>query len=209
MGHVYIIGMGPGGKDYLIPAAQKAIRAADLLVGHCTQLESYEKTKKRTFSLTHNYKEGCNYIIKKKKKHTIAVLVSGDPGVFSFAKNVRGILKPSEYTIIPGISSVQLMSTRFGLAWEDMRVMSLHAKTKRRLLEIVRRCSKVCILTDQANNPQSIAGYLYRKGIRKRTVYIGENLSYPDERTLTTTLHSLKNTTKEWKRLCIMILTKK
>lgn len=208
MGHVYIIGMGPGGRDYLTRAAEKAIAKADMLVGHTMQVASYAKAKKRIVPVEHNYAVVCEAIVSYMKKHTVAVLVSGDPGLFSFAKQVREQLPSGAYTIIPGISSVQLACARFGLSWDDAEIVSLHGKTKRGLVAVVRSRTTVGILTDPKNTPNAVARYLFRNGIRKRQVYLAENLGRTDERLTETTVCELKDMIKEWKRLCVMMVVR-
>lgn len=208
MGHVYIIGMGPGKNKYLTTEAITALKKADVYVGSLSQLKGLGKLAKKTFTLTHNYTEAVDYITKQKKKHNVAVLVSGDPGIFSFAKNICLCLDFNEYTIIPGISSVQIAYARFGLIWQDALIISLHARSKRGLAAVVKQHANVCILNDLKNTPKIIAEYLYKKGIRRRSVYIGENLGRIDEAATKTTLKELRNTKSEFKSLCVMILAK-
>ncbi|HHV39640.1 MAG TPA: hypothetical protein GXX70_09175 [Tepidimicrobium sp.] len=50
------------------------------------------------------------------------------------------------------------------------------------------------MLTDSKNTPQAIAKFLLEEGIKDREIFIGENLSYDDERI---SRYSLKELSKE------------
>lgn len=200
--------MGPGADAYVTNAAWDAIEKAGVIVAHKSWLRPERFSGKRIFEITHNYGAACDYIEKQRKRHTVAVLVSGDTGLFSFANNVMRRLHKGEYTVIPGISSVQMACARLGLSWEDMYCASVHVRTQHGLADIVREHKKVCILNGPDENPQAVAKYLYGRGIRRRTVCVAQNLSYDDEEIFETTLRELKDMDKEWKRVCLMIVIK-
>lgn len=205
MGHVYIVGMGPGSESLVTKEAWTALKKAQVLVGHKSQLERFAAGKKK-FILSHNYDKALAYIDEQRAKQTIAVLVSGDPGIFSFTKKVVARLRRDEYTIIPGISSVQLACARLGISWEDIAIFSVHGRDKKGLVELIQKHNNVCILNDPIATPQILAKYLFDKGIKRRKVFTAENLSYKDEEIIETTIEELKDVKKEWKSLCLMIV---
>jgi cobalt-precorrin-7 (C5)-methyltransferase len=205
MGKVYIVGIGPGSKEYLLPLAKKVIRNADVLIGSERQLRLFNMKKEKLF-LKGNYSRVLDYILKNRKSEKIAVLVSGDPGIFSFSSSITDRLKPGEYEIIPGISSLQLAFARIGKSWQDALIFSLHGRSRRGLAEAVLRHKKVFLFTDGKNNPAGIASFLFRKGIRKRRIFVFKNLSFPDEVIIKTDMGKLRRSKEEWGGLCVMIV---
>lgn len=217
MKKVYIVGIGPGSKEYLLPLAKKVIRDADVLIGALRLLSLFTpprytgagfKTEKEVIPLEGNYAKVLNYILKNKDKEKIAVLVSGDPGIFSFSHQVTSRLKPSEYEIIPGISSIQLAFARIGESWEDVFIVSLHGRTKRGLINALLNHKKIFLFADRKNNPANIASFLFRKGIRKGKIFVFNNLSLGNEKIIETDIKTLQQSQDEWGELCVMIIKK-
>ena len=207
MEKVYIIGVGPGSKEYLIPLAGKTIRNSDVLIG-ARRLLCMFNVKKKTIPVDGNYSYALSYILRNKNRKKIAVLVSGDPGIFSFSRQITSQLKPDEYEIIPGISSMQLAFARIGEPWQDAFTFSLHGRTKRGLLETVLGHKKVFLFTDEKNNPANIASFLFRKRVRRRKIVVLENLSLPNERIMKTDIMNLAKSQVKWEKLCVMVIKK-
>ncbi len=203
MGKVYIVGIGPGSREYLLPLAEKAIRNSEVLIGARRLLCGF---KKKTISIDGNYSKVLSYILRNKDKEKIAVLVSGDPGIFSFSQQITRRLEPDEYEVIPGISSMQLAFARIGKSWQDVFIFSLHGRSKRGLAEAVLKHKKVFLFTDEKNNPASIASFLFRKGIRRRKIFVFKNLSFPDEKIIRTDIEILRKNKGQWGGLCVMIV---
>lgn len=206
MGKVYIVGIGPGSREYLLPLAEKTIRDADVLIGARRLLYGLERGKTKTIPIDGNYSRVLSYILKNKDKEKITVLVSGDPGIFSFSQQITLRLEPGEYEVIPGISSMQLAFARIGKSWQDVFIFSLHGRSKRGLEEAVLKHKKVFLFTDEKNNPASVASFLFRKGMRRREIFIFKNLSFPDEKIIRTDIETLRKSDEKWGGLCVMIV---
>lgn len=86
--------------------------------------------------------------------------------------------------IVPGISSIQYLCSRCGIAMNDLYITSSHGKQPD--FDFLLAHSKVAMVTDSKIGPAEIAEEIMRRKLRK-TLIIGENLSYPEER-----LHRLK-----------------
>jgi precorrin-6y C5,15-methyltransferase (decarboxylating) CbiE subunit len=112
------------------------------------------------------------------------VLVSGDPGFFSYAKLIVDKAGIENCVVVPGVSSVQLAFARIGKTWNDACFMSLHGRTGRlaALIRKIRDNEKVAVLTDNSNNVKLIAKRLLDEGLKERKVYVCENLSLDNER---------------------------
>ena len=206
MAKVYIIGAGPGTIDYLIPAAIREIEKADCLIGAKRILSQFCYPDKKKKYLEGHFKEVSSYIKKNKGRERIVVLVSGDPGLYSFLRQVQLILKKKEYSVIPGISTLQLAYARIGESWQDTKIISVHGRPPNNLVEEVEASTKVFLLTDPKFPPQKVAAHLLKGKIRIRRLVIFENLAYPDERIVKTDLRSLSK--MKGFGLCVMIITK-
>lgn len=206
MAKVYIIGAGPGTIDYLIPAAIREIEKADCLIGAKRILSQFCYPDKKKKYLEGHFKEVSSYIKKNKGRERIVVLVSGDPGLYSFLRQVQLILKKKEYSVIPGISTLQLAYARIGESWQDTKIISVHGRPPNNLVEEVEASTKVFLLTDPKFPPQKVAAHLLKGKISNRRVVIFENLAYLDERIVKTDLRSLSK--MKGFGLCVMIITK-
>jgi cobalt-precorrin-7 (C5)-methyltransferase len=204
MNKVYVIGVGPGVIDYMLPAAKMEIEKADCLIGAERLLSLFSYKGKKKIRLEGHFKDVLPYIKKNRDKQRIAVLVSGDPGLYSFLGAIQAALKKEEYTVIPGISTLQVAFARIGESWQDAKIISIHGREKTGLVKQVRACDKVFLLTDAKFTPDKIAGYLLRSGIKNRRAIVFEALTYPNERIVDTDLKALSN--KKGFGLCAMII---
>lgn len=178
---VYVIGMGPGADDYVIPVARRCIEESDLLLGD-ERLTRLFARPSQELVLKGEPPAAVTFILANRERLKIAVLVSGDPGLYSFLGVLSRYLAKEEYEVIPGISTVQLAFARIKECWEDAFVLSLHGRRADELARAVREHPKVAILTDPHWSPRAIAQHLLEHGIEDREFITCENLSYPQER---------------------------
>lgn len=182
---VTIVGCGPGAKKYLTGYAMQHIINAEVLIGSRRLLSLFPDADADTYVLSNNYKLLITRIVSlHKKKKKVVVLVSGDPGFFSYSKLIVDKLGAEKCEVIPGISSVQLAFAKIGRTWNDAYFMSLHGRSGK-LAAVVKRISdndKVAVLTDNANNVKLIAKKLLETGVKERKVFVCENLSLEKER---------------------------
>src|SRR3989338_870306 len=105
---VDIIGIGPGSQGYLLPIAKRKIEDADTLIGSKRLIKLFRSLQKEEIPIEGHFDKALSYIKKYGNKKRIALLVSGDPGIYSFSENLSKKLNRDDYEVIPGISSVQL-----------------------------------------------------------------------------------------------------
>jgi len=209
MGKVYIVGIGPGHTDYLLPAARAAIHSADTLIGDERQLSHFKELKKKTVSLEGSFEDGVLYILKHRNSERIVVLVSGDPCLYSFLGPISKHLQPDEYEIIPGISSFQLAFARIKKNWQNAVMVSAHGRSLDDLIPTIKSRRPVVLFTDYKNNPRCIASYLLNHGIEDRKAIVTQNLSYADEEIRESSLLALSQEGADStvsSPLCLMII---
>ena len=181
---IIIVGCGPGSMKFMTGHASQYIKDADVLVGSRRLLSLFQNSEAVKYTLNRNYKQLITRIISLSKNKSVVVLVSGDPGFFSYAKLIVDKAGIENCEVVPGISSVQLAFARIGRTWNDACFMSLHGRTGR-LAELIRRVrenEKVAVLTDNSNNVKLIARKLLDEGLKERKIYVCENLSLDKER---------------------------
>jgi cobalt-precorrin-7 (C5)-methyltransferase len=203
---VYIIGIGSGTEDYLLPVARKEIERSDCLIGGKRALRLFQPLHKEERLLEGNFEQVIPFLLKERENKKIAVLVSGDPGLYSFLGTISKVLRKEEYVVIPGVSTVQIAFARIGERWEDAILLSLHGRKMDDLAARVESSKKAFLFTDPGFPPEKIAAYLLEKGMEKRRAIVMENLTYPDERIVDTDLEGLSE--MGGFGLCVMIIKK-
>ncbi len=182
---VIIVGCGPGSKKYLTGYAMQHIIHAEVLIGSRRLLSLFPDTDADTYVLSNNYKLLITRIVSlSKKKKKVVVLVSGDPGFFSYSKLIVDKIGNEKCKVIPGVSSVQLAFAKIGRTWNDACFTSLHGRSGK-LASVVKKITdndKVAVLTDNSNNVKLIAKKLIETGIKERKIFVCENLSLEKER---------------------------
>ncbi len=181
---ITIVGCGPGSKKYLTGYAIQQINSADVLIGSRRLLSLFSDTDVDTYILNKNYKLLITRIVSLSKSKRVVVLVSGDPGFYSYGKLIINKVGIENCEVIPGISSVQLAFAKIGRSWNDACFMSLHGRTGRfaSVIKNIKENDKVAILTDNSNNVRVIARRLLEEGLKDRKIFVCENLSLENER---------------------------
>ncbi len=181
--------MGPGHPDYLTSQAKHALQEAEILIGAERHLSAYRDlfgmqsgVEKELIPLRGKFRDTLKTIHAKRKKGKVAVLVSGDPCLYSYLKLIASRFSKDDFTVIPGISSLQLALACLGMSAQDVRVMSLHGRSPEDFRAVLGDETPVVVFTDREHNPAWIGEELKAAGLGSRRLWIGERLSYPDER---------------------------
>jgi precorrin-6y C5,15-methyltransferase (decarboxylating), CbiE subunit len=115
------------------------------------------------------------------KTKKTALVVSGDCGFYSLLTYAKKVVPEKDIVCIPGISSLQYFFAKLAMCWEDAKLMSLHGRDQD-LAAALAKNKKLGILTDKNNNTAFIAGILKSVGCENSLLYVGEELSYPNEK---------------------------
>ena len=176
---IYIVGIGPGHKDYILKKAIDILKEADYIFGFERALNSLDFVSGQKVYMK-KLSDIDKFIIdeNKHKDKTVCIAASGDPtfyGITNYIKNKTNI----EFEIIPGISSFQYLTSKVKLPWNTAILGSLHGR-KDEFLEKVKKNNTTIWLTDNENNPSELCKILCENNIDCKVI-IGENLSYEDE----------------------------
>ena len=178
-----IIGLGPGHPDYILPIAKREIEAAEVILCGVRHAESFDISGKQMLFIGKGtpLSELLAEIAKVYRTKKTALVVSGDTGFYSMLSYTKKVIPEKDIVCIPGISSLQYLFAKLGETWQDARLMSLHGRNQD-LATAVKENGKLGILTDKSNNTAFIAKTLAAAGLTNSTIYVGEDLSYPNEK---------------------------
>ncbi|NLG33183.1 MAG: precorrin-6y C5,15-methyltransferase (decarboxylating) subunit CbiE [Syntrophomonadaceae bacterium] len=202
---IRVVGTGPGNKKYITPMALEIIGQAQVLVGGKRQLEAYALSHHETLEIGRDLNQVIDFITAKKDHKNVVVLASGDTGLFSIASILAGVFDESELEFIPGISSVQLMLARLKKPWHNINIFSVHGREAKNLEALVDTKRINCIVAGGYWTPQRIAQRLLARNFADAGIAIGQNLSYPDEKIIYSTLNQVINDQADYSNSLMVI----
>ena len=180
MKKILIVGCGPGSPEFVTPMAAAACRHAEVLLGAKRILDLFEDTGAVRIEFTTDTRAAIKEVETRRTNQTVAVLVSGDPGIFSLGSIMVKHFGRGACTIIPGISSVQLAFARIGLDWADACILSAHHVKPQQKFEACRVPDKIAMLSGKAESLQWIAALLETVSYEK-IIFVCENLGFDNE----------------------------
>ncbi len=176
---VYIVGIGMDGVGTLTQNALGIIKSADVLIGASRMLEPFLLLDKQTFCSWKS--EEIKYFISTNSFENVVILMSGDCGFFSGAKKLVCDLSDYDTEIISGISSLSYFCSKVKKPWQSMNCISLHG-VEGNIIRNVCRNEYCFFLLGGDVSAQQVCRLLCEYGMGNVKVYIGENLSYEEER---------------------------
>jgi cobalt-precorrin-7 (C5)-methyltransferase len=206
MSKLYIVGVGPGSKDYLTFTANEIIKSSDIIIGSRRALDLFKNFKGQKIELeSKNIKDRLNFAISKLKEGlSVSLLSTGDPGFSGILKPVLKMSKDIDLEIVPGISSIQLCAAKLQIPWDDANLITLHGKKiSSDILKIIETDVPTMILPN--SNPNEIAEFLIENDVDpNKKVAICEKLGYYDEKIVRTSLNGVKKS--KFSYMCVMVL---
>ncbi len=184
MEKILVLGVGPGAREYVPPRTRELAEKCHVLLGGERNLSLFRELPQEKVPLTGALDPVLNYLKKHYGRKRMGVLVSGDPGLFSLLGVLRRHFPEEALEVVPGISALQYFCARLQLSWDDALILSLHGREEKELVSLVQGSGKVIIFTDSKWTPGAVCRRLLEEGLRGRRVFVGEKLSYPEERIL-------------------------
>lgn len=185
---VILAGTGCGTAATMTVEVREALENADLLIGAKRLLESipteYTNNRKAAVYAADIRDLICARLAKEEGAEPhICVLYSGDSGFYSGTRSLLPLLAEAgiEAKVMPGISSIQVLSARLGIPWQDWLLVSAHG-TDCNAVAAVMQGKQVFFLTGGKLGPKELCAQLAEAGLGKLPVTVAERLSYEDER---------------------------
>ena len=178
---IALVGIGMGNPGTLTMEACECIRESRLLIGAARMIDSIPEELKKGKEQFVSYKsqEIVSYIKSHPWQEKIAVLLSGDVGFYSGAKQLQELLG-TEVKLVCGISSVVYFASRLGMSWEDMKLMSLHGRSQN-IIGTLQQYEKVFTLTSGAAGIRMLCEELIQYGMKEVKVCLGRQLGTFEE----------------------------
>ncbi|MEI7715803.1 MAG: precorrin-2 C(20)-methyltransferase [Mycobacterium sp.] len=136
-GSVAVIGLGPGDSEWMTPQSQRELAAATHLVGYHGYLDRVPVRADQRHHPSDNADEPARARLActlAEQGHAVAVVSSGDPGVFAMATAVLEEAKQwpgVQVRVIPAMTAAQAVASRVGAPLgHDYAVISLSDRLK-------------------------------------------------------------------------------
>ncbi len=176
---ISLVGIGMGAEKTLTLEGKKALDEAELLIGAKRMTEAVQKPGQKVL---HEYRSDriVEYIREHPQYRSVAIALSGDVGFYSGAKKLVEFLN-GKVEVICGISSVVYFMAKIGFSWDDAKIVSAHGR-KCNLVSLIRHNPKVFSILGTEDGVASLAKKLVYYGMGEVILYVGENLSYDNEK---------------------------
>ena len=211
MSKLYIAGIGPGSEDFVTPAARKAVKSAEITIGSKRALDLFPEANEVVQLNVKDVQEKLEMAVELAHNGTsVCVLSTGDPGFSGVLKPIKRIIKEKELEkdinleVIPGISSLQLCAARQEISWDEADLMTFHGRENSlEVIDILDNGRPTIALPSKSTRDMAL--FLLDNGVDpQRKVAIGERLSYPDEKMVTSTLEEVAQS--DFTYMCVMVI---
>ena len=209
---IYVVGFGPGDKQFMTMQAVEIIEQADLIVGYTTYtdiLKAQFPEKKYISTPMRKETDRCRLAIEKALEgNTVAMVSSGDSGIYGMAGIMLEIADDMqadvEIVTVPGITAASTAASVLGAPlMHDLSLISLSALMTS--IELIFRRVEGAASADfviSLYNPKSgkrvdylekAADIIMKYRDKGTPVGIVRNAGRPDQKAWLTTLSELKN----------------
>lgn len=187
MNKLTIIGAGPGDGMYLTIQAKEMLNQANCVAAakrHAPLVQMFAPGAK--LLPLEPLSAGVAAIENALKFGDVAVLVSGDPTLFSLTKTLTkqiGIAK-AEISVLPGIGAMNVLLSRLVESAEGAKVLSAHGRNlhPQSIAKMTAENECTIVFADAKHSPSWICEALTNCNLGDLDVAVGENLSYKEER---------------------------
>ena len=202
--HITLLGIGMGSREMLTVQGKNSLDQADLLIGSRRMVDSVRRPDQDVF-IEYRSQEIKDYIDSHPEYDNIVIVLSGDVGFYSGAKKLLDVLQQNKLsqnsfgsetagqsssvqnTVKPeiqvqcGISSVVYFMSKIGLSWDDAKIVSAHGR-RCNLISYIHNEKKVFAILGTSDGVAVLASKLVDYGMSDVLLYVGENLSYDNEK---------------------------
>lgn len=180
MHELILAGGGSGNPDYLLPAAKKAVEQADYVIASTRFLSLFQVRHPIPLK---QVSETLHQLPTLLEQGSVAVVVSGDPLLYSLCATIQKNFPEIPMQILPGIGSLQILGAAFGITMEQAAILSMHGRewSAGRIAHTVSSHAAVFFFCDKKAGPRELAQALLSYGVSDVEICVGANLTYPDQ----------------------------
>ncbi len=182
---VSLVGIGMGDGGTLTLAGQKACQKAELLIGADRMAEAVASPGQHVLR-EYRADRILEYLLEHPEYEKIAVALSGDVGFYSGCRSLmdklaKGLPKEAVIEALPGVSSLNYFMAKIGKSWDQAKLTSAHGRACNLVHQIGANAGTFGIL-GKAQGVADLAQKLCDYGMEDVTLFVGEQLSYPQEK---------------------------
>ena len=222
-GQVTVVGLGPAGRDWLTPQAQAALAEADDLVGYGPYVDRVPPNPRQRRHGSDNRVEAERAAFAldlAKSGRNVAVVSSGDPGIFAMAAAVLEVSEDPQWKdvpirVVPGLTAAQAVASKVGAPLgHDFCILSLSDRLKpweviASRLEAAAGADLVIAIYNPASQSRKEQLVRARELLLKHRaastpVVVGRDVGGPEEAIRVTTLGELDPATIDMR--CLLII---
>lgn len=181
MHELVIVGGGSGIPEYILPVAKNEIEGADCVIASERFIKTFNVKKFQPMGNPYKLIDNIPAMLEKEK---IAIVVSGDPLMYSFCNTILKKYPDMDIKIIPGVSSLQILGSSFGVTMENAMILSIHGRecSMGKIAYTVSENSEVFFLCSKDSGVRKIAQALIEYNVKNCEICIGENLTYENQK---------------------------
>jgi len=200
--------VGLHGGSWFGPAAEHALRTADLLVGAARQHEDLAPAlltgeRIELWGKLDEIVELCE--TRAAAGNRVCVLAAGDPGFFGMVRVLAARLGPDRLDVHPAPSSISLAFARAGLPWDDAVIASCHGRPLEDAVRAVVDAPKVAVLVSRDSPPQAVGQGALAAGCAARDVWVCSHLGEVHESVVNTDLEGLATGTYDSLSVVVLV----
>lgn len=177
---ITVISVGPGSDELLTFEARHAIDRADVVFcasRHTVLIKPEQAAPLFPFEQAFERMQAA-----RDDGQAVAVLVSGDAGIFSLMPRLAERFGRKALCVLPGVSALQAFSAALAVPWQDAAVISAHGRdlSPSALCHAARTHRQVFMFLDKEHDAAWIRASLDAGGLAHVTITLGDRLSYSD-----------------------------
>ena len=176
---VTLLGIGMGSEETLTVEGKKALDQANLVIGAKRVADAVRQPHHEVI-YEYDSKKIVRFIEEHPEYEQIVIALSGDVGFYSGAKKLLSLLG-QDTKVVCGISSVAYFMAKAKLSWDDAMIVSTHGR-ECNLVSLIRHNQKVFAILGTGDGVQKLARKLVYYDMGEVLLYVGENLSYKNEK---------------------------
>lgn len=182
--NITLLGIGSGDTSTLTQGAAEALAGAGCIIGARRLLaglpDSYTPNR-----VAATKPEAIRQALEENADLPCVVAYSGDSGFYSGCRSLLPLLQGQAVTVLPGISSVQMLAAALGRPWQDWNLVSAHGVTCNAVAAVMQG-KPAFFLTGGALGPAELCRQLTDAGLGTLPVTVGEDLG-SEAQTITAT----------------------
>ncbi|WP_305091359.1 precorrin-6y C5,15-methyltransferase (decarboxylating) subunit CbiE [Prescottella sp. R16] len=190
---IVVVGIGADGWDGLAPRAQRAVQAADVLMGSTRQLALVPESATLRVPWPSPMLPALPGLFDAHRGRKVCVLASGDPMFHGIGVTLGRVLGPERLQIIAHPSSVSLACARLGWPLHETTVVSLVNRDVATLVASLVDGQRLLVLSNDQHTPAAVAQLLRTTGFGDSRVVVLEQLGGPAE-------HVVDGVAQSWDR---------